>query len=156
MSATLSHQYWLTATARSTATLAWTTFSRRAPYNVQVNSLPAQLPAVRASAQSTNSRVRRPPTWLSYDKLDCPAPSPRHRVSVQPNRLNVAISRARTLAVVLANPKLLGLDANSVEHLRLVNTLAWLVARAGEATCEKLSSRRGWLKATHQARSARS
>jgi uncharacterized protein len=42
----------------------------------------------------------------------------------------VAISRARTLAVVLANPKLLDLDAKAVEHLRLVNTLAWLKAEA--------------------------
>lgn len=47
------------------------------------------------------------------------------------NRLNVAISRARTLALVLANPKLLELDAKSVDHLRLVNTLAWV---AGEGT----------------------
>ena len=42
------------------------------------------------------------------------------------NRLNVAISRARTLAVVMCNPKLLELDATTVEHLHLVNTLAWL------------------------------
>jgi len=42
------------------------------------------------------------------------------------NRLNVAISRARTLALVIANPKLLELDAKSIEHLALVNTLAWV------------------------------
>jgi uncharacterized protein len=46
------------------------------------------------------------------------------------NRLNVAISRARTLAVVLMNPRLLELDATSVEHLRMVNTLAWAKAHA--------------------------
>ena len=44
------------------------------------------------------------------------------------NRLNVAISRARTLAVVLMNPRLLELDATSVEHLQMVNTLAWAKA----------------------------
>lgn len=32
----------------------------------------------------------------------------------------------RTLALVVANPKLLELDAKSVDHLRLVNTLAWV------------------------------
>ena len=37
-----------------------------------------------------------------------------------------------TLAIVLASPKLLELDAKTVEHLRLVNTWAWLSAEAGE------------------------
>lgn len=60
-----------------------------------------------------------------------PADLPRHvDFFYSKNRLNVASSRARTLAVVLANPKLLDLDAKAVEHLRLVNTLAWLKAEA--------------------------
>ncbi len=38
-------------------------------------------------------------------------------------RLNVAVSRARCLALVLANPGLLEVPCTSVEELRLVNTL---------------------------------
>ena len=38
-------------------------------------------------------------------------------------RLNVAVSRARCLAVVLASPKLLEVPCATVEELRLVNTL---------------------------------
>ena len=41
------------------------------------------------------------------------------------NRLNVAISRARTLAVVVANPKLLEIPCTSIEQMYLVNALCW-------------------------------
>jgi hypothetical protein len=48
-------------------------------------------------------------------------------------RLNVAVSRARCLAVVLASPKLLEVPCASIEDLRLVNTLchvhAWGAAQ---------------------------
>ncbi|HEX7060041.1 MAG TPA: TM0106 family RecB-like putative nuclease [Solirubrobacterales bacterium] len=39
------------------------------------------------------------------------------------NRLNVAISRARCLAVLVASPKLIDIKANSIEQMRLVNAL---------------------------------
>ncbi|MEO5332369.1 MAG: Upf1 family helicase, partial [Magnetococcus sp. YQC-5] len=41
------------------------------------------------------------------------------------NRLNVAISRARTLAVIVANPNLLEIPCQTVDQMRLVNTLCW-------------------------------
>jgi superfamily I DNA and/or RNA helicase len=42
------------------------------------------------------------------------------------NRLNVAISRARCLAVLYANPRLLEVSCNTIEQMRLVNTLCWV------------------------------
>ncbi|MEO5365748.1 MAG: TM0106 family RecB-like putative nuclease [Magnetococcus sp. WYHC-3] len=39
------------------------------------------------------------------------------------NRLNVAISRARILALIVANPNLLEIPCHTVEQMRLVNTL---------------------------------
>ena len=39
------------------------------------------------------------------------------------NRLNVAISRAQALAVVVCSPRLLWARCNTVEQMRLVNAL---------------------------------
>ena len=42
------------------------------------------------------------------------------------NRLNVAISRAKCLAVVAASPALLHIKCNTPEQMELVNTLCWV------------------------------
>jgi superfamily I DNA and/or RNA helicase len=42
------------------------------------------------------------------------------------NRLNVALSRARCLAVLVASPKLLDIECRTAEQIRLVNTLCWV------------------------------
>jgi superfamily I DNA and/or RNA helicase len=47
------------------------------------------------------------------------------------NRLNVAISRARCLAVLVCSPDLLHIRCRSAEQMRLVNTLCRLVETAG-------------------------
>jgi uncharacterized protein len=39
------------------------------------------------------------------------------------NRLNVAVSRARCLALIVASPRLLEVTCGSVDDMRLVNTL---------------------------------
>ena len=44
------------------------------------------------------------------------------------NRLNVAISRAKCLAVLVSSPDLLSIQCKATEQMRLVNTLAWVVA----------------------------
>jgi predicted RecB family nuclease len=41
------------------------------------------------------------------------------------NRLNVAISRARCLAVIYANPRLLEIPCGTIENMELVNCLCW-------------------------------
>ena len=42
------------------------------------------------------------------------------------NRLNVALSRARILALVVANPGLLEIPCTTIEQMRLVNSLCWV------------------------------
>jgi uncharacterized protein len=48
------------------------------------------------------------------------------------NRLNVAVSRARCLAYVVASPRLLESRARSVEQMRLINALCRFVELAEE------------------------
>jgi uncharacterized protein len=102
-----------------------------APYNLQVNALKECLPA--GARVGTVDKFQGQESEVVIVSLATSSPDdlPRHvDFFYSKNRLNVAISRARTLAVVLANPKLLELDAKTVEHLRLVNTLAWLRSAA--------------------------
>ena len=46
------------------------------------------------------------------------------------NRLNVAVSRARCLAVLVCSPRLLTIRCRSVEQMRLVNALCRFVELA--------------------------
>ena len=48
------------------------------------------------------------------------------------NRLNVAISRARCLAVLVCNPALLNIRCKNAEQMRLLNALCLFVEMAGE------------------------
>jgi predicted RecB family nuclease len=48
------------------------------------------------------------------------------------NRLNVAVSRARCLAVLVCSPELLHIRCRNAEQMRLVNALCWFVEIAGE------------------------
>ncbi len=48
------------------------------------------------------------------------------------NRLNVAISRARCLAVLVCNPELLHIRCRNAEQMRLLNALCWFVEMAGD------------------------
>jgi superfamily I DNA and/or RNA helicase len=102
-----------------------------APYNMQVNALKARLPEGTRVGTVDKFQGQEAEVVIVSLTTSTPADLPRNvDFFYSKNRLNVAISRARTLAVVLANPKLLDLDAKAVEHLRLVNTLAWLKAEA--------------------------
>jgi uncharacterized protein len=61
------------------------------------------------------------------------------------NRINVAISRAKCLAIVIANPALMAIKCSTPEQMALVNTLCW-VSEVG-------SSDRGAQNRTQQATS---
>lgn len=105
-----------------------------APYNAQVNLLKAHLPD--GSRVGTVDKFQGQEAEVVIVSLATSSPEdlPRHvDFFYSKNRLNVAISRARTLAVVLMNPQLLQLDATSVEHLQMVNTLAWAKAHANNS-----------------------
>jgi uncharacterized protein len=56
---------------------------------------------------------------------------PRHiEFLYSKNRLNVAISRAKCLAVLVASPALLAIKCSTPEQMSLVNTLCWVASVA--------------------------
>jgi uncharacterized protein len=102
-----------------------------APFNLQVNLLKDVLPQGAQIGTVDKFQGQEAEVVIVSMTTSSPDDLPRHvDFFYSKNRLNVAVSRARTLAIVLANPKLLELDATTVEHLKLVNTLAWLKHRA--------------------------
>ncbi|MSQ13306.1 MAG: TM0106 family RecB-like putative nuclease [Dehalococcoidia bacterium] len=52
---------------------------------------------------------------------------------LSPNRLNVAVSRAKSLAIVVASPALLASRCETVNQMELVNLLCWLKNYAGSS-----------------------
>ena len=103
-----------------------------APYNAQVNLLKTRLPAgarvgtidkfqgqeaevVIVSMTSSNEDHLPRNIEFLYDK----------------NRLNVAVSRAKCLAIVVASPDLLDVHCSTPEQMGLVNTLCWLGEYSG-------------------------
>ena len=49
------------------------------------------------------------------------------------NRLNVAVSRARCLAYVVASPRLLEVACRTIEQMRMANALCLFAERAAAA-----------------------
>ena len=47
------------------------------------------------------------------------------------NRLNVAVSRAKCLALLIASPALLDINCKTPQQMELVNTLCWLTSIDG-------------------------
>lgn len=112
--------------------IGWDNILIVAPYNMQANALKAALPAEARIGTVDKFQGQEAEVVIVSLTTSTPEDLPRHvDFFYSKNRLNVAISRARTLALVLANPKLLELNAKSVDDLRLVNTLAWVADVGG-------------------------
>lgn len=111
--------------------IGWDNILIIAPYNVQVNALKKALPDCARVGTVDRFQGQEAEIVIFSMTTSTPEDLPRHiDFFYSQNRLNVAVSRARSLAIVLANPKLLELSPRIVEHLELVNMLAW-VAQAG-------------------------
>lgn len=98
-----------------------------APYNVQVNLLKRVLPA--GARVGTVDKIQGQEAEVVIVSMTTSSGEymPRHMDFLfSKNRLNVAISRARSLAVVIANPSLLSIRCRSPEDMALVNTLCWV------------------------------
>jgi uncharacterized protein len=98
-----------------------------APYNMQVNLLKDVLP--RDARVGTVDKFQGQQAEVVIVSMATSSSDflPRYMEFLySKNRLNVAISRARCLALLVANPKLMAIKCHTVEQMALVNTLCWI------------------------------
>ena len=96
------------------------------PYNTQVNLLISKL----EEAKIKNPRVgtidkfqgqEAPITIISMTSSDNDSLPRNKEFFFSRNRLNVAISRAQVVSIILFNPKLLDSSPNNLDHIKLMN-----------------------------------
>lgn len=96
------------------------------PYNLQVNLLREVLPkGVRVGTVDKFQGQEAAVVLISMATSSGEDLPKDIGFTFSKNRLNVAISRARCLAVIFANPRLLEVSCNTIEQMSLVNTLCW-------------------------------
>ena len=97
------------------------------PYNMQVNLLQSTLPPGGRVGTVDKFQGQEAAVVLISMTTSSREDLPRQiEFLYSRNRLNVAISRARCLAVIFANPRLLEVSCTTIEQMRLVNTLCWV------------------------------
>jgi uncharacterized protein len=102
-----------------------------APYNAQVRCLRAHLPAgARIGTVDKFQGQEAPVVFFSMAASTGDDVTRGMSFLFSRNRLNVAISRAQSLAVVVCSPELLAAPCSTVEDMRLVNLLCRVAAVA--------------------------
>jgi uncharacterized protein len=96
------------------------------PYNMQVNLLRSRLPEGARVGTVDRFQGQEAAVVLISMATSSGDDLPRQiEFLYSRNRLNVAISRARCLAVIVASPRLLETSCSTIDQLRLVNALCW-------------------------------
>jgi predicted RecB family nuclease len=104
-----------------------------APYNSQVNLLRSMLPAGARVGTIDKFQGQEAEAVLISMATSSGEYLPRNiEFLYDKNRLNVAISRAKCLAVVVASPALLHVKCATPEQMGLVNTLCWVNSYSSE------------------------
>jgi uncharacterized protein len=94
-----------------------------APYNAQVHDLIEALPAVRAGTVDKFQGQEAPVVIFSM-ATSSPEDAPRGMEYLYSlNRLNVAVSRAKSVFILVSSPKLFEPDCKSPEQMKLANAL---------------------------------
>ncbi len=104
-----------------------------APYNAQVRCLRAALSdGARVGTVDKFQGQEAPVVFFSMASSSGDDVTRGMSFLFSRNRLNVAVSRAQALAVVVCSPALLGARCSTVEDMRLVNMLGQFAAAANE------------------------
>ena len=103
-----------------------------APYNAQVRCLRATLPeGARVGTVDKFQGQEAPVVFFSMTSSTGDDVSRGMSFLFSRNRLNVAVSRAQALAVVVCSPRLMGARCSTVEDMKLVNMLCRFAGEAG-------------------------
>lgn len=145
--ATLSKGTW-TDREGVTRPLVQRDFMVVAPYNAQVRKLRsalaiAGLPDVQVGTVDKFQGREAPIVFYSMASSGTEEVPRGLEFLFSRNRLNVAVSRARCLAYIVASPRLLESDARTIEQMRLVNALCRFVEIAGEQASKRPASGSG-------------
>lgn len=98
-----------------------------APYNLQVNALRAALPEAIRVGTVDKFQGQEAPVCIVSMTASSAEESPRGMEFLfSLNRINVAVSRAKGLALVFGTPRLREAKCETVEQMRLVNTICAL------------------------------
>lgn len=98
-----------------------------APYNAQVNALRAALPpAIRVGTVDKFQGQEAPICLVSMTASSAEETTRGMEFLFSLNRINVAVSRAKALALVFASPRLREAKCTTVDQMKLVNTLCAL------------------------------
>ncbi len=104
-----------------------------APYNAQVGQIASLLPTGARVGTVDKFQGQEAPISIYSMTSSSPEDAPRGMDFLYSrHRLNVATSRARCVAVVVAEPALLRVRARTPEQMRLANALCRFVELAGE------------------------
>ena len=98
-----------------------------APYNMQVNLLKKMLPEGARVGTVDKFQGQEAEVVIVSMATSSGDYLPRYiEFLYSKNRLNVAISRAKCLAIFIANPALMAIRCSTPEEMALVNTLCWI------------------------------
>ena len=111
-----------------TRQVTWQDIMFISPYNHQVSKLQAALGSQSKVASVDKFQGQEAPiVFLSMCSSDASEALRGLDFLFNKNRLNVAISRAKSLAIVVANPRLAITKVNSIEQLKMVNLFSTLI-----------------------------
>ena len=112
------------------------------PYNMQVNLLQSVLPpGARVGTVDKFQGQEAAVVLISMTTSSGEDLSRNIEFLYSRNRLNVAISRARCLAVIFARPRLLEISCNTLGQMQLVNTLCWARSYSDQLSVARIEAR---------------
>ena len=107
-----------------------------APYNMQVNELKRILPSRARVGTVDKFQGQEAEVVIISMATSSGEYLPRNiEFLYSKNRLNVALSRARCLSILIANPALMTIRCTTIEQMALVNTLCWAKEYSEGGTC---------------------